>query len=82
MMSRLLRCFDMVGPEQSGNDIVFSYNLQKMLVSHGFKVESLAADEDGYSHCVKIENAECEGAIHTEKGRIVCIESYFKVPEE
>ncbi len=69
-----LLCFDF----KDKHDITLQQKLHTMMEAFGFSVDSYAQDEDGHSHCLKIENKECEGALHTENGVLVCLEVYLK----
>lgn len=57
-------------------DIGFSSKIQRLLVASDFKTDSISTDEDGYSHCILFAIGNCEGEIHTERGKIVHIKTF------
>jgi len=63
------------GVADMSDDITFSCGIQDTLKLSGFNTDSISSDEDGYSHCIRFDNGDCAGKIHTEDGKIVFIEA-------
>jgi hypothetical protein len=61
------------------SDIFYSSEIQKLLVRSDYKTNSIATDEDGYSHRIDFDNGANNGSISTENGKIVWIEENTSV---